>query len=397
MTEPQDIASRPSFGGILFPLDMFRPTMLASIVGEAFVAKARNVLDAKLELTRHAHSQLVCMRLHGSIVEDPSDFWRENADLALILSQVMPRQVFLFYGSEAPKRQGFLVAQQGQALAGDDADDAVLPADTPDSEWPVARLAGQLRCTLDELANGFEGGPRIELSVMESTGDDRELLMTLAEGLGGPEDADADDAEEADQAAPNSDPHSAAASAAPAPPRRKSPGELQAEAEADRKRRAAEKEAEEAERQRLISKAHDGLRYVVDDIGLVVAVEAELSDTDVLSPFVVRKLDGDLPEGLPRDLTGPLQGKRLDIAVKVDFLSEVLRDGSPLDKARFEAESEVVELDGLEFRRIAVLAPRLGSGTLYRRARAGVYVSREPGAAVPEALVVAVAGIDGNA
>ena len=65
--------------------------------------------------------------------------------------------------------QGFLVAQQGQALAGDDADDSTLPADTPASEWPVARLAGQLRCTLEELANGFEGGPRIELSVMEPT------------------------------------------------------------------------------------------------------------------------------------------------------------------------------------------------------------------------------------
>ena len=88
-----------------------------------------------------------------------------------------------------------------------------------------------------------------------------------------------------------------------------------------------------------------------------------------------------------------MQGKRLDIAVKVDFLSEVLLEGSPLDKGRFEAQSETVELDGLEFQRIAVLAPRLGSGTLYRRAKAGVFVSREPGSPVPEALIVEVAGL----
>lgn len=403
MTAPNEVQNPTSHGGILFPLEMFRPTMLATIIGESFVAKARNVLDARVELTRHKNSQLVMMRLHASIVEDPATFWRENADLALILSQVMPRQVFLYYVSEEPKRQGFIVAQQGQAIAGDDADDSMFAKDAPESDWPVAKLAGQLRCSVEELASGFEGGPRIELALMEPTGDDRELLMTLAdqgadEASNGQAPAPLPDAAPPQASSqPSSQPSSESSASigaqAAAAPRRRSPGELEAEAEADRKRRAAEKDEEAALRKNFAKRAQGGLTYVQDQLGLVVAMEAELADTDVLSPFVIRKVAGELPAGLPPELTEELQGQRIDIAVQVDFLSEVIFDGSPLDKARLAEHAETMEIDGLEFQRIAVLAPRLGSGTLVRRGKAGVYISREPSKQMPEALILAQCGM----
>jgi hypothetical protein len=115
----------------------------------------------------------------------------------------------------------------------------------------------------------------------------------------------------------------------------------------------------------------------------------------VLSPFVIRKLNGEVPEGLPSELNEKLQGKRIDIAVKVDFLSEVLFEGTPLDKTRFAEHADTIEIDGLEFQRLAVLAPRLGGGSLLRRAKAGVFISREPSQPLPTALVLAQCGIDG--
>src|SRR5690606_3034900 len=72
------------------------------------------------------------------------------------------------------RREGFLVAQRGQALAADDSD-----RDASGQHWPVTRLVDQLRITVADLAEGFPGGPRIQLSLMEPTGNDQSLLMTL--------------------------------------------------------------------------------------------------------------------------------------------------------------------------------------------------------------------------
>ena len=391
-------------GGILFPLDMFRPTMLAAIVGEAFIAKARNVLDAQIRLTRHPQSQLVLMQLEGSVVgDDPAAFWRENADLALILSQVLPRQVFLYYAAENPRRQGFLVAQQGQALAGDDADEDTIGADTPAEDWPVNRLAAQMRMSLAELAGGFAGGPSIELPVVDAAGDDRELLMTLAGPLEGEDDALEGEAAPESADAPAAAPRpTAQASQARNPggpdaggPARRSAKDIAAELAADQKRRMAEREAEAAERAALAEQARSGLAAAFDELGVVVAPEAELGDSDILNPFVVRSLQGDVPDGLPKDAAERLQGKRIDIAVPVEFLSEVLFEGAPLSKADFEAKAETVELDGLEFKRLEVRAPRISAGVLLRRGRAGVFCSRDATMPLPAELILSVAGISG--
>src|SRR5690606_25529785 len=47
------------------------------------------------------------------------------------------------------------------------------------THWPVTRLCEQMRISIDDLAEGFPGGPRIELSLMEPRGNDQTLLMTL--------------------------------------------------------------------------------------------------------------------------------------------------------------------------------------------------------------------------
>ena len=43
-----------SHGGILFPLDMFRPTILAQALAEVLIGKVRNIVDATVEIARLA-------------------------------------------------------------------------------------------------------------------------------------------------------------------------------------------------------------------------------------------------------------------------------------------------------------------------------------------------------
>src|SRR5690606_28417717 len=129
-------------------------------------------------------------------------FWRENVELGVIASQVLPRQLFVYWVAADPEpRQGFIVAQRGQVLAAQDATQDQVPPDATEADWPVAQLLLQLQLEAHELADGFAGGPRIELSLMDREGDDRELLMTLVgqqpgepevvdDGLGGPAPAD---------------------------------------------------------------------------------------------------------------------------------------------------------------------------------------------------------------
>ena len=81
-----------SHGGILFPLDMFRPTMLAAALAEVLIGKVRNILDATVEISRHPSLPLALAQIRGTVVgEDPAEFWRENLDLALVVSQIVPR------------------------------------------------------------------------------------------------------------------------------------------------------------------------------------------------------------------------------------------------------------------------------------------------------------------
>jgi hypothetical protein len=380
---------------------MFRPTMLASLIAEVLIGKARNILDAKVVLSRHPSSQLVLLRIDGSIMDgDEAKFWRENAELALMISQGLRSQCFLYYVAETPEaRQGFVVAQGGQALAGDDATADNLPADTPAGEWPVARLCGQIGITVAELGDAFAGGPRIEIALAEPTGDDRELLTELI-GVSEEELAAAEAQAQAGDGAAEPDPEpepsqvtaaptqAAADPGSPTPAQPKQP--KKPTAAEDTKRRAAEHQAEEEERAAMAAGVRSDLRMVVDDLGVVVAPKAELDDSDLLEPFVVSRIEGDLPDGLPRERTTELQGKRIDIAVAVEFLSEVLFHGSPLTKSAFEEHATTRTLSGEDLQVLEVLGPRLGLGTLVRRGRAGVYLSRTPDMPLPDTLIRAL-------
>jgi hypothetical protein len=161
--------------------------------------------------------------------------------------------------------------------------------------------------------------------------------------------------------------------------------------EDDRKRRAAEHQAELDARQARADSIRADLPFVVDDLGIVVAPRgATLADTDILSPYVISKLDGDPPTGIESRLHTQLQGKRVDFAVPVEFLSEVFAGDGPLTKPAFEQRSETRTLGGAQVRVLEVLGPRLGRGTFIRRERAGVFVSRTLDLPLPEALIVAL-------
>jgi hypothetical protein len=377
-----DIAMPSNHGGLVFPLDMFRPTMLAAALAEGLIAQARNIIDAKLELIRHPEIQLVLARIVGSVIEDdPAKFWRENVELGVIASQVLPRQLFVYWVAGDPEpRQGFIVAQRGQVLAAQDATADQLPPDATDADWPVAQLLLQLQLEAEELADGFFGGPRVELSLMDREGDDRQLLMTL---VGQPPD-------EAEAPAASAQSQSQAQGpAAGKPDEPRAPKRVSAED--DRKRRAAEHQAELDARQAKADSIRADLPYLVDELGVVVAPKgAELADTDILSPYVVNKLEGDVPPGIPRELQDRLQGKRVDFAVPVEFLSEVFVGDGPLSKPTFDAEAEDRQLEGHAVKVIEALGPRLGRGTFIRRERAGVFVSRTPDMQLPEALILAL-------
>lgn len=413
-----------SHGGILFPLDMFRPTVLAAALAEVLIGKVRNILDATVEIARHPSLPLALAQIRGTVVgEDPAEFWRENLDLALVVSQIVPRQCFVYYARTAPnRREGFLVAQRGQAVAADDSNRDDVPQGKAGTHWPVTRLCEQMRVTIDELAEGFPDGPRIELSLMEPRGNDQTLLMTL---VGQPAGAEAEaelDAEEGFEdepppppppsrgpsltqgfGAPPSQPPArgpapasargpaAPAGRGPAPAGRPAPAPASrpptVSAADDAKRRAAERAAEQAQMQQRSNDAVSKLSFAEDERGVVVALPVELSEAEMLRPFQVAHVDRNAPETLPADLRARLQGKSIDFVVKVEFLSEVFVDNQPLSRTKFEERAVPRDLDGTRALTLEVHAPRLGAGTLVRVGSNNVFVSRRIDAPAPASLL----------
>ena len=358
-----------SFGGILIPLDMFRVSVLAAVTSELLVSKARNILDAKLVLTRHPASELVLTTIRGTVMgDDPATFWRENADIALAMSQVLPRQCFLFFrgGHGDDRREGFVIAQRGQMLAADDMTADRLPPGANEDAWPLTKLAQQMRLDVDELANGFVGGPSVELSLAQPQGDDEALLMTL---MG--------------QAPPQ-------APETPAQPPTNAP-----DVAADLQRREREQEQDNLARRERANRVISQVRYRTDELGVVVRVAADLSEPEILSKFVVTKVHGDLPEGLDRDLTDALQGKRIDIAIEVEFLSEVFVDNTPLSRPEFERRARPLTVAGQSVQVVDVLAPRVGHGRLLRHNNVNVFISRGENLPVPEDLLAEMLALPG--
>ncbi len=368
-------------GGILIPLDAFRVSHLAAVAAELLVSKARNITDAKLVLTRHPRTQLVLGRIVGSIVgDDPTEFWRENPDIVMAMSQVLPRQCFMYYVQSAPpaeRREAFLIAQRGQVVA---ADEGTADRQTPGAEhWPVAKLCEQLRLTIEDLASGFAGGPSIEIPLLDPTVDDQAMLMTLA-GQPPEEDPEAE-VESASAAAPTP----AKGSAPAAKPK---PSVVE-----DLKRRETERAAENAEHQRRAAEVKADVPFIIDALGIISCPRAELSEPDLLAPFILSKISGDLPPGLPRDQAVGLQGKRSDIALRVDFLSEVFVETAPLARPVLQERAETRSIGGRELMVLEVLAPRLGYGTLVTTGKAPhVFVSRKPELPLPESLVLELLG-----
>src|SRR5690606_25977469 len=177
---------------------------------------------------------------------------------------VLPRQLFVYWVATEPEpRQGFIVAQRGQVLAAQDATADQLPPDATAADWPVAQLLLQLQLEAEELADGFFGGPRVELSLMDRDGDDREMLMTLVGQQ--PEAGDGEASATGPETGPRTaiDPTQPEAAPDPRQPKRVT-------AEDDRKRRAAEHQAELDARQALAESIRADLPYLVDPLGIVV-------------------------------------------------------------------------------------------------------------------------------
>jgi hypothetical protein len=397
------IPSTQSHGGLLFPLDMFRPTMLAAALAESLLSKARNILDARLVLTRAATSPMVLARIEGSVLDgDPAAFWKSYPDLAMYASQVLPRQVFLYYATPGVDRhEGFVVAQRGQGLAADDSEQDTTPADSPDKVWPVARLCEQMQMSMDALAAGFPGGFEIELSLMEPSGDDQEMLKELA-GQAAAEEGEVD-AEEAEAGAeagvevqdgPSEHEHERDRPQRGGRRKRRGSGKeidkTKVSADDDNKRRAALKAAELAEREARAEAITSDLPMIIDERGALVAPSAELVEAKILSTFLVAEVIGDMPEGVPRALLGELRGKAIDFAVRVDFLSEVFVGNVPLSRPMFEDEASDIMLGDTAVKRLEVLAPRLGTGTLLRRGRRNVFVSRRGDQPLPADFLLAL-------
>jgi hypothetical protein len=354
-----------SYGGLLIPFDPFRLSQLAAVFGDILIGKARNVLDAKLVVARHPAAPILLAKIEGSVLDgNAAKFWRENTDLVAAASQMLPRQVFMFYvepGPPATRREGFMVAQRGQVLAADEATHDRLPPGATEADWPVARLCEQLRISMEELSQGFPDGPSVEVALVEPAVDDQALLMTLAgqapEGAAEPESGEKP----------------------PAP------------TEEDAKRRAAVEAEDAAEQRARAAQVKADLVYAMDDLGAVVCPKAELSEPDILAPYIVSHVRGDLPEGLPGELADRLQGKRIDLAVKVDFLSEVFLDSQPLARPVFDERKRSVTLAGRELMALEVLGPRLGYGTLISTGKAPhVFVSRKLDLPMPEDLVLSL-------
>ena len=369
--------------GLLVPLEPFRISQLAAIFSELLVSRARNILDAELIVSRHPTAPIFLIQIEGSVVGgDPPKFWQENPDLVGLASRAFPRQVILFYLESAPeRREGFMVAQQGQVLAADDATQENIPAGATDADWPVARLCQQLRIQKADLESDFAGGPSVRAKMVEPAQiDDQALLMKLVgrEPGGAP----------ADGAAPAPTPGPGQAGPPQGQAQAAAPGPKKETVEDDAKRREKEKQAEAAEQAKRSEEVRSGLRYTIDDLGLVAAPKAELSEPEVLEPFVVGSVAGDLPDGLPRDLTRELQGKRLDVAVQVDFMSEVFVENTPLSKATFVERATEGTVGGRSVKLLEVLGPRLGYGTLISSGKAPhIFVSRKMGVPLPEGLI----------
>jgi hypothetical protein len=156
----------------------------------------------------------------------------------------------------------------------------------------------------------------------------------------------------------------------------------------DLKRRETERAADAAAREQRSDEIRSGLGYEIDDLGVVVTPDAELSEADVLAPLIVGSIQGDLPPGVPREHMDALQGKRSDIALKVDFLSEVFFENTPLAKPTLAERAETRKIGGKSVQLLEVLAPRLGYGTLVTTGRAPhVFISRKPDLPLPEAIV----------
>ena len=158
--------------------------------------------------------------------------------------------------------------------------------------------------------------------------------------------------------------------------------------EEDQKRRATEAAADAAEQRRRAAEVQSDLPYVIDELGVVMLPKAGLAEPDVLRALVTMEIRGDLPPGLPGSLTAQLQGKRADIAIVVEFLSEVFVENTPLSRAALQERATPLAAGDRQLTMLEVLAPRVGYGTLVSSGKKHVFVSRKPDNKMPVEVVL---------
>lgn len=109
---------------------------------------------------------------------------------------------------------------------------------------------------------------------------------------------------------------------------------------------------------------------------------------------MIPTIQGDLPPGLPRSLADELQGKRCDIAIAVEFLSEVFVENKPLSRPELQQRATTIELGGRSLQALEVLAPRLGYGTLLSTGKRHAFISRKLDQTLPAEVLLRI--LDGQ-
>jgi hypothetical protein len=87
-------------------------------------------------------------------------------------------------------------------------------------------------------------------------------------------------------------------------------------------------------------------------------------------------------------LADSLAHKRIDVAVVVEFMSEVFVDNKPLSRPVFRELCTPRKLQNEEVQQMEVLGPRLGYGTLLSDGTRHIFVSRRSDMPLPEVFLV---------
>ncbi|MEM9069312.1 MAG: hypothetical protein AAGE52_12435 [Myxococcota bacterium] len=119
--------------------------------------------------------------------------------------------------------------------------------------------------------------------------------------------------------------------------------------------------------------SHSNRVVVVDELGAVVILDTPVDDHNACATYLIRRLDGDVPIGVPPRLAESLQGCRIDFAAPIEDPARLTVEGSP-----------VADFDRAPFR---ARAPQVGMGSVVVVDGKGYFVTRDP---VPDRVLEAL-------